>query len=519
MKSLYKIFILAGILAMPLGCNKDISSGEVLSPLAPTNVDASAGTWKPMYVANYTKYSASVPAPADTSTASYKAELASIKNLQSVLTKDQQNIINSWSGGGVLKWNQIFRDLVARYNLPPAPLANGSYIFPDANNPFADPQFPFANPPYAARAYSYVSVAMFDALKAAWYYKYQYNRPSPYLVDKKVKSLMPEVNIPSYPSEEAVMSGVAQTILVAMFPASYDEIILMAGQQRAAALLSGKASTSDITVGIALGKAVATDFIARAGSDGMGASVGTPAQWAALKDTATKHHQTPWISQDVPARPPMLPFFGNVRTWNMTSNWNNPNSNDMIAIRPPAPDISELPDQVKEVKFYSQNFSREREAIVLKWADGVGTYTPTGHWNDIAEEYIRDAKLSEVRAARAFALLNSAEHDAAVACWYTKFYYFNARPTQIDPSIKTGTGLPNFPSYVSGHSSFSWAAATVLTYLFPSGQSDFEGMANEAALSRLYGGIHYRIDCDAGSELGKNVGGYTITFAQGDGAN
>lgn len=74
--------------------------------------------------------------------------------------------------------------LVSRYNLPPAPLANNSYPVPNAANPFADPMFPFANPPYAARAYSYVTVAQYEALKVAWYYKFLYNRPSPARVDR-----------------------------------------------------------------------------------------------------------------------------------------------------------------------------------------------------------------------------------------------------------------------------------------------------------------------------------------------
>ena len=92
------------------------------------------------------------------------------------MTSTQRQRIDYWAGGGVLRWNQIVRGLVAKYNLPPAPRADGSYVFPDANNPFGDPAFPFANPPYAARAYSYIAVAQYEALKAAWFYKYQYNR-------------------------------------------------------------------------------------------------------------------------------------------------------------------------------------------------------------------------------------------------------------------------------------------------------------------------------------------------------
>ena len=98
-----------------------------------------------------------VPAPADVASDAYKAELATIKDAQSKLTKGQQQTIEYWSGGGVLRWNQIFRGLVARYNLPPAPRADGTYPAPDAENPFGDPMFPFSNPPYAARAYSYVT--------------------------------------------------------------------------------------------------------------------------------------------------------------------------------------------------------------------------------------------------------------------------------------------------------------------------------------------------------------------------
>lgn len=521
------------LLLAVVSCNKEITYTEGLFPLQPANVDANAGTWKPVAVTSYTKYSASVPTPADTSTAAYKTELATIKNLQSAITKDQQNAIAYWSDGGVLRWNQIFRELVARYNLPPAPLSNGSYIFPDVNNPFADPQFPFANPPYAARAYSYVSAAVFDALKAAWYYKYQFNRPSPYLVDKNVKSLMPKINLPSYPSEEAVMSGAAQTILQAMFPAAADEILTKAGQQRSAALLSGRASVSDISAGLALGKAVAADYIARAGSDGMGTAVGTKPQWDALADSAKLHWSklsTPvaandvitWLSLDAPSRPPMLPFFGTKTTTGLgVKGWMMSNA-DFVKERPGPPPIAtqdQMKQQLAEVKYYSQNLTREREAIVLKWADGAGTITPPGHWNQIAEGYIRDANFSEVRAARAFALINMALHDAAVGCWETKYYYYNPRPTQLDASIKTGTGIPNFPSYTSGHSTFSAAAATVLSYLFPAHADYFNAQAQEASLSRLYGAIHYRVDIESGFDHGQRIGGYTVNFAMTDGAN
>ncbi len=112
-----------------------------------------------------------------------------------------------------------------------------------------------------------------------------------------------------------------------------------------------------------------------------------------------------------------------------------------------------------EVRRYVDRGRRQELAIANKWADGPSTPTPPGHWNFIAAPFISRAGFSEVRAARAFALLNMALHDAAVGCWDTKYFYFNPRPSHLDPDLKSVIGLPNFPSYTSGRSTFSGAAA------------------------------------------------------------
>jgi membrane-associated phospholipid phosphatase len=137
----------------------------------------------------------------------------------------------------------------------------------------------------------------------------------------------------------------------------------------------------------------------------------------------------------------------------------------------------------------------------------------------IAAPYIRNAGYSEVRAARAFALLAMALHDGAVGCWETKFFYYNPRPSHMDPGLKTLIGLPNFPSYTSGHSTFSAGAAEVLSYLFPNDRAEFERLKEEASISRLYAGIHYRSDIEVGQEHGRRLAGYTVRFAQTDGAD
>jgi PAP2 superfamily len=513
---IYSLLLITGVATLTTQCNKEVTDSEGLYPLQPITIDANAGTWQlipggPMTSVNQI----ALAAPSSVTSAAYLSELASIKTAQSELNSGQRKAIDYWSGGGILRWNQILRELVAEYNLPPAPRPDGSYVFPDSDNPFTDPEFPFSNPPYAARAYSYVAVAQYEALQAAWYYKYQYNRPAPYNVDNTIQALVPKTDLPSYPSEDAVMSGVAQVILSSLFPDAVEEITQKAGEQRNAALWSGKASASDISAGLAFGKSIAALFTARAAADGMKNAIGTQPQWDAFADSAIAHGQLPWKSLDVPPRPPMLPFFSQVKGWIIKPT-------DIVSIRPVAPpstSSSEMIDQVNEVKYYSQNLTRERQQIVLKWADGAGTYTPPGHWNDIAEEYVRDARFSEVRAARAFALLNMSLHDAAVACWDAKYYYFNPRPTQLDEEIKTGTGIPNFPSYTSGHSTFSGAASTVLSYLFPADADYFSGQASEASVSRLYGAIHYRVDIENGLDHGKKVGVFTVSFAQQDGAN
>lgn len=116
------------------------------------------------------------------------------------------------------------------------------------------------------------------------------------------------------------------------------------------------------------------------------------------------------------------------------------------------------------------------------------------------------------------ALLNMALMDAAIVCWDTKYFYFNPRPTQLNSNIKTLTGIPNFPAYISGHSTFSGAAATILSHIIPSRATAYDNMAREASMSRLYGGIHYRSDCEVGLEVGNNVGQFAVQRAMTDGA-
>lgn len=503
------LFILIGLYS----CNDEITERNQRFPkLNPVNTDESAGDWRPYLLTAPDEFSIDVPVA--TNAAAYTREINEIKSFQENITDEQQKIINYWSVGSVLRWNEIMRTLVARHNRPPYQNEDGTYPAPSGANPFAYPQFPFSNPPYAARAYAYVSVAQYDALISAWHYKKLYNRPAPYVVDPTLQVLIPKSTMPSYPSEDAVVMGVTVELLKLLFPTEIAYINKKAEEEKLYRLISGANVRSDIDAGIILGRKVAAKFIARASTDGAGAAIGTPAIWASLESETASTGEIAWKSLEIPARPPMLPLFGKVKSFLMSEA-------DVIANRPPPPPSTKseaFAKELAEIKRYSKDKSRKHLEIVSYWADGVDTYTPPGHWNAIAAESFVEHGYSEVRWARNMALLNIALMDAAITCWDAKTTYFNPRPCQIDPSIKTTTGVPNFPAYVSGHSTFSAAASGVLSHLVPAKKKEFEAMALEASNSRMYGAIHYRSDCEEGLALGNRVAKIAVARALIDGA-
>ena len=510
--NLMRLVIVAAIIFLG-SCKKAITDRTTLYPaLAPANIDINADAWKPVLVKDPTVFN--VAAPDETTSTAYTTDIAEIKAAQSNLTADQQAIIKYWSAGAVLRWNQILRELVAKHNLPPYQLPDGTYPAPSSANPFAYPQFPFSNPPYAARAYAYVSAAQYDALVTAYHFKKLYNRAAPYTNDASIKALIPKSALPSYPSEDAVVAGATVEIMKLLFPTETDYIAQKAAEEMEYRVMAGANVRGELTAGQTLGSQVADIFVARAKTDRAGKAIGTPAVGQALQNNATSRGDIFWVSLESPARPPMLPLFSKVIPFLF-------DTLTVVALRPGPPNLAgsdAFKKEEAEVLSYSQNPTSEHQAQVQFWADGVGTYTPPGHWNAIAADEFVKENYSEVRWARNFALLNMAEMDVAICCWDTKYHYFNERPTQANPNIKTLTGIPNFPSYTSGHSNFSGAAATVLTYLLPNRGSKFTDLANQAAMSRLYGAIHYRSDVEVGLVTGAKVGQYAVQRGQTDGA-
>ena len=496
-----------------MSCSKNIAERtDNLPALNPISQDADAGQWKTVLLTSPDVFA--VAAPPATNSPAYIADLNEIKGYQEDLNDDAVNNIRYWGAGGVLRWNEIIRELVAKHNLPPYQNEDGTYPAPNSLNPFNYPQFPFSNPPFAARAFAYISAAQYDALVACWHYKKLYNQPAPYTVDATITATNGKTDLPSYPSEAAVLAGVTSEIMKLMFPTEVANIQQKLEDAELAAIQSGTATRTDINAGEALGRQIAALFTARAKADHAGTAGGNPDVWNSFVTNTSARGETPWYSLETPKRPPMLPLFGDVLPFLF-------DSSTTAKIRPGYPFSTasgEFEEQNQAAYKQIKNPTREQERIVQYWADGVGTYTPTGHWNAIAAEDFIKQNYSEVRWARNMALLNMGQMDAAIVCWNTKYYYFNPRPTQMIPLLKTLTGIPNFPSYISGHSTFSESASTILGHIIPANAAKYESLSEEAAKSRFIAGIHTQMDCDSGMVAGKRVGDYAVIRAKTDGA-
>ena len=130
--------------------------------------------------------------------------------------------------------------------------------------------------------------------------------------------------------------------------------------------------------------------------------------------------------------------------------------------------------------------------------------------NQIATALITEFHLDERRAAHALALVNMAGMDAFISCHDAKYTYWLLRPSMADPGITLAIGLPNHPSYPSNHACLTGTSMAVLGALFPSRAGELWGRAEEAGISRLYGGMHYRFDMDAGLTIAQQVAAWTL---------
>ncbi|MCB1872129.1 MAG: vanadium-dependent haloperoxidase [Gammaproteobacteria bacterium] len=182
-------------------------------------------------------------------------------------------------------------------------------------------------------------------------------------------------------------------------------------------------------------------------------------------------------------------------------------------VEPPPPVSYGTPEywrEAEEVFEISRVLTPEQKRSAEDWNLDLGSITPAGVWNLKARELIETERFDTRQATRVLAALNLALADAAVASWHAKFTYWTQRPVtaireRYAPDWLPYVLTPAFPSYVSTHATLSGAAARLLAAFFPAASDELEAAAAEAAMSRLYGGIHFRSDNDAGLALGRGV--------------
>jgi PAP2 superfamily len=253
------------------------------------------------------------------------------------------------------------------------------------------------------------------------------------------------------------------------------------------------------------------------------------------------------VSNDAPGRwiptPPMYgsavePHWSEIRTMVLDS---------ASQFRPIAPPVFDPKDTnstyykaMMEVKTIGENLTAEQKHMAEFWDDNpskltvVGhisyvtkKFSPPGHWMNIVGIGAKAAKADFKTTVAAYAETAISLFDAFISCWDEKFRSNYVRPeteiNKIDDNWHPFIQTPPFPSYTSGHATNSAAAAEIMTKWFGDNLSftdtsllefgiknreikSFRGAAAEAAMSRLYGGIHYRFDNENGTEAGKHLG-------------
>ena len=495
-----------------VSCDSDLPRYASYSAYDFNKLDENGGTWTPVILESPGQIA--VDAPADINSQAYQAELAELKNAMSNLTKDQQNAVQYWTNNPVIRWNEIALELAAKYNLIPGPNPDNTYTLPNPATPDGPSPFPFAHPAYTSRMLAYLTVAQYDGLVAAWHHKYQFNRLAAYQNDNAIESAYVKTMLPSYPSDGAVIAAASRNILSAMFPLEKTYLEEMATEHLESLKWSGSNVTSDIVAGEFIGSEVAKLALSRASKDRMSKAQCPKPVSDSIAAAALDRFGWSWKNLEVPPRPVGLaPLYCNVKMWSV------PDVKEVRPGPPPAIGSPEFEEAARELIDLQENMTESKRRIANWWSDGLGSYTPPGHWNKFAKDFIIKYKENPLRSARTFAYMNMAIADAGVSCWDAKYYYHYPRPIQAIPGFKTILGTPNFPSYTSGHSTFSSAASEILSYLYPSEAAQCEAWADEAAESRIYAGIHYRFDAEVGITQGKAVAAYTLEKLKNDGAD
>lgn len=288
------------------------------------------------------------------------------------------------------------------------------------------------------------------------------------------------------PSSAGAVAGASRVVLGSFLPLDVARLEAELLAQRAAAPWPGE-RTSDFAAGEEIGRAIGTAVLAYAATDNFNVmpappNPGGPGNWTGVNSVRG--------------------LWG-VRPLALESG---------SQFRPPPPPVVGSPEYLaalQEIQSLTANITPEQLAIAKYWA----VFGPP-QLNDVATDMIVAYHRTEKEAARVLALANMAAFDGTIGCFDGKFAYYYIRPSQYDSQITLHLGLPNHPSYPSGHSCQTASFMSVLKSAFPADDAQFEAMILEAGLSRMYSGLHYRFDCDAGQALGRNVAAWVLSHAE-----
>src|SRR5687768_6261901 len=291
-----------------------------------------------------------------------------------------------------------------------------------------------------------------------------------------------------HPADRGAVAGASAAVLSYIYPQEATYFEGLVDQQQASPAPAG-GRHEDFASGEAIGRTIAAAVIGRAKTDGFFATyTGTvpdcPSCWKGTSPAfATLGQAKPFfLTTNDQFRPDPHPEFGS----------------------------AEFNAAVAEVRQIADTRTAQQDSIAKFWALGPGTVSAQGHLNLVGSQLVVKYHLSEREAAHRLALMNMAAYDVIVASHEAKFHYWLLRPKHADPAITLAIGMPNFPAYPSNHSALVGSAATVLGAMFPSERARLDAMAEEGAMSRLYGGIHYRFDTEAGLELGRQVATWVL---------
>lgn len=378
-------------------------------------------------------------------------------------------------------------------------------------------------PPVASRTLGYIGITVYEAMLPAM---------------PEYKSLKGQLNgLTNMPSPEfgkeyympAVANAALASINTKMFPlpeakkGKFDSIAIIRDYYDSE-FRKNNISQEILTRSYAFGEAVANAIFVWESTDIIGHEAfrkNFPASYTVPKGVGLWE---PTSAQAIP----LQPFWGSARCF-------IPKSIDDAQPSPPPAFMtsvnSDMYNYALQVFNQVKNNTAEQKKIALFWADGGGTITPPGHSIALAKQLIEEKGLKLDKAVETYAKVGIAVADAFMACWKCKYNYNLMRPVtyikkNIDPAWAPLIATPPFPEYTSGHSSQSGAAAYVLSSIFGSKTSftdkthqnrkdidgtarsfnSFDDMAKEAAVSRLYGGIHYEFGNNSGLASGMRIG-------------